>query len=133
MRDEVSIPDFVEEGGRVVRHFKDCSLCLRVLQLTAVNKEVPSVSIVTVTLSPELAAELEPLAAETHATIESIVNTAVAEYLRLREKGRSREQLAEQYDELAAMRKELVGDLADGKWLHVENEALLQFAKTLAD
>jgi len=27
----------------------------------------------------------------------------------------------------------LVGDLADGKWLHVENEALLQFEKTLAD
>ena len=87
----------------------------------------------TIILSAELLSELEPLAAETHESIESIVNTAVAEYLRLREKGRSREQLAEQYDELAAMRKELVGDLADGKWLHVENEALLRFAKTLAD
>lgn len=79
---------------------------------------------VAVTLSPENVAELEPLAAETHESFETIVNDALAEYVRLWERRKMREQLARQYEELAAMWDELAEDLASEKWLPVENEAL---------
>ena len=87
----------------------------------------------TVTLSPKAISELESVAAETHESIESLVNTAVAEYARLWKKRKAHEQLARQYEELAALWAELAGDLADEKWLPVENEALLQFEKRLAN
>lgn len=63
----------------------------------------------------------------------AIVNGAVAEYLRQWERRRMREQLVVQYYELAAMWDELAEDLADERWLPVENEALLQFERELAD
>lgn len=85
----------------------------------------------TVALSPQVLSELEPLAAETHESIEAIVNEAIAEYLRLWKKRRRREQLAQEYEELAAMWKELAEDIAEEKWLPVENEALLKFEKSL--
>lgn len=88
---------------------------------------------VTVTLSPEILSNLEPVVAETRESIETIVNGAVAEYLRQWERRRMREQLVVQYDELAAMWDELAEDLADERWLPVENEALLQFERELAD
>lgn len=88
---------------------------------------------VTVTLSPEILSDLEPVVAETRESIETIVNGAVAEYLRQWERRRMREQLVVQYDELAAMWDELAEDLADERWLPVENEALLQFERELAD
>jgi predicted transcriptional regulator len=79
---------------------------------------------VTVTLSPELVSELTPVAAETNESLEALVNAAVAEYVRLWEQRRLRDQLAQQYDELASMWNELEDDLAGEKWLVVENEAL---------
>ena len=84
-----------------------------------------------VTLSPQILSELEPIIAETHENIEAIVNVAMAEYLRLWKKRKSREQLAKQYEELAAMWNELAEDVADEKWLPVENEALSKFEKAL--
>ena len=86
---------------------------------------------VTVTLSPQVLSELEPLAAETHESLETIVNEAVAEYLRLWKKRKRREQLAREYEALAAMWQELADDIADEKWLRAENEALLKFEKSL--
>ena len=86
---------------------------------------------VTVTLSPQVLSELEPLAAETHESLEAIVNEAVAEYLRLWKKRKRREQLAREYEALAAMWQELADDIADEKWLTAENEALLKFEKSL--
>lgn len=86
----------------------------------------------TVTLSAKIVSQLEPVAEESHESIEAIVNAAIGEYLRLWEKRKLREQLGRQYQELAAMWDELVEDLADEKWLPVENEALAQFEKTLA-
>jgi hypothetical protein len=38
-----------------------------------------------------------------------------------------REQLAREYEELAVAWEELAHDIADEKWLPVENEALLHF------
>jgi len=84
-------------------------------------------------MTPEILSDLEPVVAETRESIETIVNGAVAEYLRQRERRRMREQLVVQYDELAAMWDELAEDLADERWLPVENEALLQFERELAD
>ena len=54
------------------------------------------------------------------------------EYLRLMQKRKLREQRAKQYAELAAMWHELVEDIADEKWLSVENESLYKFEKRLA-
>lgn len=85
----------------------------------------------TVELSPRVVAELEPIAAETHESIESLVNAAIAEYVRVLNRRRWRQQLATQYEELAAMWKELIEDIADEKWLAVENEALSKFEQTL--
>ena len=84
-----------------------------------------------VTLSPEIVAELEPVAAESRQTIEAVVNTAIAEYLRHREKRPLRDQLAQQYEQLAAMWNELADDIAEEEWLAVENEALRHFEKSL--
>ena len=69
--------------------------------------------------------------AETHESLEAIVNEAVAEYLRLWKKRKRRDQLAAEYEELAAIWKELAEDIADEKWLPAENEALIKFEKSL--
>ncbi|MBI3177447.1 MAG: hypothetical protein HYZ35_05605 [Chloroflexi bacterium] len=61
----------------------------------------------TITISAQVLAELEPVAAESHESIEAVVNAAIAEYLRALKKRQWREQLAKQYEELAAMWKEL--------------------------
>jgi glutathione S-transferase len=84
-----------------------------------------------VSLSPQLLAELEPMLAETHASLETVVSAAVTAYLRQWEKRALREQLAREYDELAAMWPELEQDLGDGQWLVVENEALEHLEKAL--
>ena len=89
-----------------------------------------------ITLSPQILSDLEPVIAETHENVEAIVNSAMAEYLRLWKKRKLREQLAKQnlakqYEELAAMWNELAEDVADEKWLPVENEALSKFEKAL--
>jgi predicted transcriptional regulator len=86
-----------------------------------------------ITLSPKVLAELEPIRAETHESVELIVNAAIAEYLRLWKKRKLRELLAKQYDELAVMWNELAEDLAEERWLAVENEALMKFEKSLAN
>ena len=86
-----------------------------------------------ITLSPKVLAELEPIRAETHESVELIVNAAITEYLRLWKKRKLRELLAKQYDELAAMWNELAEDLAEERWLAVENEALMKFEKSLAN
>lgn len=86
----------------------------------------------TITLSPKVLADLEPIRAETHESLELIVNAAIAEYLRLWKKHKLREFLAKQYDELAVMWNELAEDLAEERWLSVENEALLKLEKSLA-
>ena len=70
----------------------------------------------TITISAQVLAELEPVAAESHESIEAIVNAAIAEYLRALKKRQWREQLAKQYEELAATWKELTEDLAEEKW-----------------
>jgi len=85
----------------------------------------------TVTLSPQIVADLEPVMAETHESVESIVNTALVAYLRQWEKRIARDQLAREYDTLAILWPELAEDLADDKWLAVENEALEHFEKAL--
>lgn len=87
---------------------------------------------ITITLSPKLLSEIEPLAVEMHQSIDAVVNTAVIEYLRLMRKRQLREQRAKQYADLAAMWHELVEDIADEKWLSVENESLYKFEKRLA-
>ena len=87
----------------------------------------------TITLSPQVLSELEPLAAETHESVEAIVNAAITEYLRLWKKRQRHELLAKQYEELAAMWKDLTEDVADEKLLSAENEALLKFEKSLAN
>lgn len=87
---------------------------------------------ITITLSPKLLSEIEPLAVETHQSIDAIVNAAVIDYLRLMRKRKLREQRAKQYAELAAMWHELAEDIADEKWLPVENESLHKFEKRLA-
>ena len=86
----------------------------------------------TITISAQVLAELEPVAAESHESIEAIVNAAIAEYLRALKKRQWREQLAKQYEELAAMWKELAEDLAEEKWLVVENDSLSKFEQSLA-
>lgn len=80
----------------------------------------------TITISPKVLSEIQPLQAETHESVELIVNAAIMEYLRHWKKRKLREQLAKQYDELSAMWDELAEDLASERWLLVENEA---FAK----
>ena len=87
----------------------------------------------TITLSSRVLSEIKPLQAETQESIELIVNTAIEEYLRAWKKRKLREQLAKQYDELAAMWDELAEDLATERWLAVENEALVKFEKALTD
>lgn len=87
---------------------------------------------ITITISAQVLAELEPAAAESHESIEAIVNAAIAEYLRALKKRQWREQLAKQYEELAAMWKELAEDLAEEKWLVVENDSLSKFEQSLA-
>lgn len=88
---------------------------------------------IKVTLSSQILSELEPIATETHKSVETIVNEAIVEYLRLWQKRKLRVQLAKEYEDLALMWNELIEDLADEKWLPIENEALLQFEKGLAD
>ena len=88
---------------------------------------------ITITLSPKILADLEPIRAETQESVELIVNAAIAEYLRLWKKRKLREQLAKQYDELAAMWNELAEDLAGEKWLALENEGLFKLEKTLTN
>jgi hypothetical protein len=87
----------------------------------------------TVTLSSKVLAEIEPLQAETHESVELIVNAALSEYVRQWKKRKLREQLARQYDDLNAMWNELAEDVASEQWLAVENEALLKTEKTLAN
>jgi predicted transcriptional regulator len=87
----------------------------------------------TINISPKVLSEIEPLQAETHQSVESIVNVAITEYLRQWKKRKLREQLAKQYDELTTMWDELAEDLAAERWLMVENEALLKIERTLAD
>jgi len=84
-----------------------------------------------VSLSPKTISELEPIAIETHESIQAIVDVAVTEYLRQWKKRKLREQLSKQYQELAMMWNEFSEDLASEKWLPVENEALLKFEKSL--
>ena len=78
-------------------------------------------------------AELEPIRAETHESLELLVNAAITEYLRLWKKRKLRELLAKQYEELAAMWNELAEDLAEERWLAVENESLMKLEKSLAN
>jgi predicted transcriptional regulator len=85
----------------------------------------------TITLSPDIVAELEPLAAENHISLEAAVNIAIAEYLRQREHRPTDGQLAQQYDELAEIWRELAADMAGEQWLAVENEALSHFEEAL--
>ncbi len=87
----------------------------------------------TITLSPKVLAELEPIRAETHESLELLVNAAITEYLRLWKKRKLRELLAKQYEELAAMWNELAEDLAEERWLAVENESLMKLEKSLAN
>ncbi|MBI4768832.1 MAG: hypothetical protein HY784_00055 [Chloroflexi bacterium] len=65
----------------------------------------------TITLPPRTVAQLEPLPAETHESLEAIVNYAIADYVRSWEKRALRERLAREYDELAAMWDELGEDV----------------------
>ena len=87
----------------------------------------------TITLSPKVLADLEPIRAETRESLELIVNAAITEYLRLWKKRKLRELLAKQYEELAAMWNELAEDLAEERWLAVENESLMKLEKSLAN
>ncbi len=87
----------------------------------------------TITLSPKVLAELEPIRAETHESLELLVNAAITEYLRLWKKRKLRELLAKQYEELAAMWNELAEDLAEERWLAIENEVLMKLEKSLAN
>ncbi|MBM4424834.1 MAG: hypothetical protein FJ030_15845 [Chloroflexi bacterium] len=85
----------------------------------------------TVTLSPQVLSELEPVVAETRESVEAIVNEAIVEYLRLWKKRKRREQLAREYEALASLWQELSEDIASEKWLTPENEALVIFEKSL--
>jgi hypothetical protein len=84
----------------------------------------------TVTLSPQVVSQLEPIIAETRESVEVLVNTAVVEYLRTRHRRRLRAQLSYQYRQLSEMWHELADDVADERWLLAENEALSKFEQS---
>lgn len=58
--------------------------------------------------------------------LDSFVREAVGAYIVADQRRRLQQQLAQEYDALAAMYSELADELADEVWLPAENAALLQ-------
>lgn len=80
----------------------------------------------TVTLPSELVAEIESLLLQSDLDLDTFVCQIVQSYVAKSQQRQIQEQLARDYDELAAMYDELADELADKIWLPAENEALLQ-------
>ncbi len=78
-------------------------------------------------LSSDIVAEIEQVRGDTE--LEGFVYQAVHAYVTALRNQQVQEQLARDYDELAAIYPELAADLADELWLPAENEVLLQIEK----
>ncbi len=65
-------------------------------------------------------------------SVDSFVREAVRSYIAAGQQRRLQKQLAQDYDDLAAMYAELGDELADEVWLPAENAALLQTEKARA-
>ena len=81
---------------------------------------------IIIKLPEELEAELMPLLQQTHTSLNTFIYQAIRAYVTAQQNNQIREQLARDYDALAAMYDELAADLADEVWLPWENEALLR-------
>ena len=75
-----------------------------------------------VELSSDIDAEIEQVRGDTE--LEGFVYQAVHAYVTTLRNQQVQEQLARDYDELAAIYPELAADLADDVWMPLENEAL---------
>ena len=81
----------------------------------------------TVTIDPEI----EAIASEKHASVESIINEAITLYRQTHQEHQLRERLEQEYQTLGQMWNELASDLDAEQWLAAENEALTGFEKSL--
>ena len=84
---------------------------------------------ITITLPEELTAEIKPLLRKSNVDLETFVHRAIQAYVAALRQRRIQEQLAHDYEALAAMYDELAAELADEVWLPLENEALLHTEK----
>ncbi|MBK6429974.1 MAG: hypothetical protein WAW03_21725 [Anaerolineae bacterium] len=66
------------------------------------------------------------------ANLDSFIHQAVQAYITAGRRRQLPQQLARDYDALAAMYSELSAELSDEVWLPAENAALLQTEKNLA-
>jgi hypothetical protein len=83
------------------------------------------------TITVKVDSELEAIASEKHATVESLVNEAITLYRQTYEGHMMRERLEQEYQALSQMWGELANDLGTEQWLNVENEALTNLEKSL--